>query len=338
MNSLVIGAGQNFSGQVGAESDDSSANGYPIVKVPVAIPIDPKGIVSIAAGFKHSVFVFDDGKVVVIGDDRNSQIGTPDKQAYLKPTSVTINTQQKILQAACGQYYTAYLLDDGSILICGWRRNGEPFTFKPDEKFVFINAGFDSPVAIDSKGDFYIFDSDYTKPPQKYHLDQPVYDIARGQDFVLVVTLDNKVYGNGIMNEDKSQDFKLIKSLSPYKITRVYASYSVAGALSDDGKALLHAQEGFVVVEGLQDEKIIDMDVGQYYSIFVAEDGKMYSCGDNIYGELLLGRTDDQPVSITLGPFSLRSKISYVKCGTHHSFAIVNGGNVPHLGKMAFNK
>ena len=277
--------------------------------------------------------MYDDGVVLALGDDRNDQIGGQAKKAYLKPEKISVCKEGKVIQAVCGQYYTAYLVDDGHVVICGWRNGGKPLDVKFDDKIVYINAGFDAPCAIDEHGCVYVFDSDYTKEPKKYELSEKVYDIARGQDLILALTVDGVVYGK----KSEEEKFSKVKSLENYKVKRVYASYGIAGALTQDNKVLLRAKEGFELVEGLKDVKIVQMDLGKLFSIFITEDGVLYGCGQNTHGQLLIGRTDDKPVPITMGPFTSRTKISYVKCGAHHSFAIVNGNQLPHLGAIAFN-
>ncbi|OHS93831.1 hypothetical protein TRFO_02351 [Tritrichomonas foetus] len=331
---LMIGAGLNMSRQLGVEPDSASSNGSEIVQMPTGIPICSKDLVSISAGLRHSVFVFNDGKVLAAGDDRNDQIGGNQKKIYQIPTEVKISNE-KIVQAACGQYYTAYLTENGQILIHGWRNIGQQHVVNLPAKFVFIAAGFDAPVAIDSEGALYIFDTYYTKEPIKVAGEKPFYDVAKGSDFILAIDVTGAVYGSGSLNNG-SNDYKLFKKFENLRADRVFACYET-GALLDNGKAyLLNSSHEFELVEAIQDKKIEFMDVGKFYCLFITAENELYGLGTNTNGELMLGKAEDNPVAMTRGPFQ-KMKLNFVKCGTHHSFAIVNGTPVEHRGAKAFN-
>ena len=349
---LMIGAGDNMSCQLGVESDAAASNGNQIVQMPSGIPLSTKGLVSMSAGLRHSVFVFSDGKVIAAGDDRNDQIGGNEKQLYSIPTEVkvlsesSLNENGKIIQAACGQYYTAYLTENGSILINGWRNPGNQYKVDVVEdgntvKFVYIHAGFDAPVAIDAKGALYIFDSYYTKPPIKFVGEKPFYDVARGSNFIVAIDVSGSVFGSGTIINNKgdiSSKFEKISNIENIQSGRVFASYQTAAVFdTKEGRVyLLNTECKFEPLEALQEHKVINMDVGKFYVLFVTDKYELFGLGQNTFGELMLGKVDSNPLPLTHGAFQ-RMKINFVKCGTHHSFAIVNGSPLQHLGAKSFN-
>lgn len=328
---VLIGCGQNLSFQLGIPPTSVSSNGSGIVEMPQAIPIDAAHISSISAGFKHSVFVLD-GTVHACGENRSFQIGPADPLLE-QPTQIS-PVDEPVKMAACGQYYTAYLTESGRIVICGWRTPGEPFIITNTSDFIYVCAGFDAPAAIDANGSLYIFESDYREPPCRIDFDRPVFDVARGHEFVIALNIEGRVFGNGRLNGGSSE-FAEIPSLKGIQVKRVFGSYYNAAVLTEDGRVLMDTSTGFVPLEALAGERVVSMDVGQHFSVYVTEDGRMFSCGSNSYGELMLGRVDEKPVPVTQSGFS-RVKIGYVKCGAHYTFAGVNSAPPQHPGALHF--
>jgi alpha-tubulin suppressor-like RCC1 family protein len=244
--------------------------------------------------------------------------------------------QSHVRQAACGQYYTAYLTEPGSLIICGWRSPGAPHQLTLDPPILYLFAGFDVPAAIAKDGSFYLFQSDYRLPPRQFRLTSPVFDIAKGHEFVIVLTVDGIVHGNGVFNGG-APDFCELDELRSVKVRRIFANYSIAAVLTVDGLVFLSTAESrrFLKVEALEGSRIVAMDIGQSSCLFVEETGKLFTGGQNTFGELMLGRTDEAAVVITEGPFA-RMKVGGVKCGAHHSFAIVNHPGLPHAGAVHF--
>ncbi|KAK8894264.1 hypothetical protein M9Y10_022699 [Tritrichomonas musculus] len=350
---LMIGAGDDMSHQLGVEPDAQSSKGNQIVQMPAGIPLITKGLVSMSAGLRHSVFVFDDGKIIAAGDDRNDQIGVNQQQLYSVPTEVKILSESalsengKVIQVACGEYYTAYLTENGSIFINGWRNPGNQYKAEIIEdgnavKFVLIQAGFDAPVAIGENGALYIFDSYYnTKPPIKFISEKPFYDVARGSNFIIAIDIEGNVFGSGCAINNKTDitsKFEKIPNLGNIQSGRVFANYKTAAVLDlKEGKVyVMNTENKFELIESLQDQKVVNMDVGKFYALFVTDKSELFALGQNSFGELMLGKTDENPLTLTHGAFQ-RMKINFVKCGTHHSFAIVNGSPLQHYGAKKFN-
>lgn len=301
--------------------------------MPTAVPIDVANLEAISCGFRHSVFLVG-GEVFACGDNLSSQIGCAQRRLET-PTKITIS-DSKIKSVACGQYYTSYLTTEGTMVICGWKNPGSPLTVSFDKPAIYVNAGFDAPVVIDESGSLYIFESDYRKSPAKISLSAPIFDAAKGSDFVIAVDITGTAYGNGALNSGNSS-FSAIATLSGLRISRVFASYGNAGALTTDGKVYMKDSTGsFVKLEALDSVTVVEMDIGQDYSVYVTDKGVMYSCGKNTYGELMLGRAGEQGVPMTQGPFA-RVKIAYVKCGAHHTFAVVNSTALVHAGVEFFH-
>ena len=327
----LIGCGQNLSFQLGIPPTGVSSNGSGMVEMPQAIPIDVARISSISAGFKHSVFVID-GAVFACGENSSFQIG-PGEGILDHPVEVAV-AGEKVKMAACGQYYTVYLLESGQALVCGWRDREKPTELAGSHDFVYVAAGFDAPAAIDASGVLYVYGSDYREPPRRVEFEKPVFDVARGHEFVLALDVEGRVFGCGKFNGGK-EEFVEIPSLRGVHAKRVYGCYYNAAVVADDGRVFMDTTSGFVQVEALAGEKVVSMDIGQHFSMYVTEDGKMFACGANTYGELMLGRVDEKPVPVTQSGFA-RVKIGYVKCGTHYTFALANVPAPQHFGAVHF--
>src|SRR5271168_1547140 len=74
---------------------------------------------------------------------------------------------------------------------------------------------------------------------------------------------------------------------------------------------------------------------GALHSLFRSEDGSVYSCGSNGYGQLRTGDTDDRlkPVRIN---FPL--KVIEKTCGTYHSLFLSEDGSAYGCGNNRFGQ
>ena len=331
MSNLLIGSGLNSSRQLGVDPDAASANGSEIVELPVGLHLSSDGLISLSAGLRHTVFVYGDGRVFVAGDDRSGQLGGRDRRIYHSPAA--IEKSELVVSAVCGQYYTCYLAASGALIFNGWKNPNEDLRVVLEGgKCVFLAAGFDSPVAIDEHGALYVFPADYVnQKPVKMSSECKFYDAAKGTDFVIAVDVERNVYGSGALNGGSDQ----LAIISGIHADHVFACYRTAAILDQGRVFLLNSENEFELVEALRDKKIVNMDVGQFYCLFVTENGELYGLGQNSYGELMTGKADQDPAPLTKGPFQ-RMKINFVKCGHHHSIAIVNGQPIEHQGKKIF--
>lgn len=88
--------------------------------------INGKKVVSIAAGFQHSVAITESGKVYTWGMNDYGQCGGS-QPIYWTPTLLKSKSiaDKKIIQACCGGYHTTLLSEDRKVFTMGWSNMGK---------------------------------------------------------------------------------------------------------------------------------------------------------------------------------------------------------------------
>ena len=112
--------GYNTNGQLGL-GDDSNRHAF--TQVTTNINNDVK---QIACGQVHTIIIKNDGSVWACGYNANGQLGLGDTTNKNTFTQVTTNINNDVKQiAACGEYYTFLLKNDGSAWACGLNAKGQ---------------------------------------------------------------------------------------------------------------------------------------------------------------------------------------------------------------------
>lgn len=314
---------------------DKNKNGDKIISPPQDFDLSTTGfpytntdIKKICLGNDHSVILFKDGTAIAFGDDTKFHIGTQNRQIYKKAHQISFSSSHNLFDNIfCGDDYTIYLTIDGALIYCNdeCKKKSKKKSSKSDPVYkeklislecrpVYISGSWEAPVAIDNNGDFYIFDSNPKVAPQKVHLqsNEKVVDICRcdseDYQFIAVVTENGNVYGNGLLNHNKFDEFALVESLQGHKISRIFGYSRHCLALSDDGKLFgvglnWHGQLGtdrvpetssFVEIEMPENKKVVDVCVGNLHSAVATADGSLYTFGSNFYGQLLKEHSGDE--------------------------------------------
>jgi alpha-tubulin suppressor-like RCC1 family protein/serine/threonine protein kinase len=123
---MVYGWGLNNSGQVGSQKARGSLmNGLILLN---GGPLSEGGVVGIAGGGTHSVFLLRDGRVATLGGNHFGQLGIDariDSQLPLLVDTSGVLSGKKIRHVAAGADFTAVLSDDGQIFTWGANAGGK---------------------------------------------------------------------------------------------------------------------------------------------------------------------------------------------------------------------
>lgn len=335
----LIAAGDNSYSQTGLNSTGN---------VMGLVQFDAKSVSNISAGWNHTIIIDKSGQAYGLGNDLTYQIGSAKRQILKTPTRIIID--EEIFQmAACTQFDTMYLTINGKIIICSEKSQSSPIRVQISKPIVYISGSYSELCAIDNVGGLYLFFYDPHEPPVRYQLPKPVFDVARGDGFVIAVTTDGVAYGNGLLNNG-SNEFVPIPSLRDEKIQRVFAYFNHAAVITNTyepmtwgsnskgqlgrGKTSNWSNE-FGQIQALEGQKIVDIALGYESSMFVTSTGLLYSCGWNKYGQLMQGHT--KRINIPTKIENLKGKAVHVQCGDKHSFALFDVQPLPHFGMKAFN-
>lgn len=79
-------------------------------------------------------------------------------------------------------------------------------------------------------------------------------------------------------------------------------------------------------------EEIIDIYVGKNHSIFLTSEGRLYSCGSNIYGQLGLEGNKSNPCLVDYYNPDIENNIKLVTCGSYHTLILLENGDIYSFG------
>lgn len=91
-------------------------------------PVQVSGIsssaVAVACGYRHTSILLSDGTIRVCGSNVNGELGTNDTLNRSTPVQ-TFGISSSAISISNGRYYSAILLANGTILVCGLNGNGQ---------------------------------------------------------------------------------------------------------------------------------------------------------------------------------------------------------------------
>lgn len=182
-----------------------------------------------------------------------------------------------------------------------------------------------------------------------------VVQLAAGNQYSLILTSDGRVFsfgkgskgrlGHG--NEMDRMPPKRIDGLKGVNIVQVSAGYSHSLAVSDKGNVYsfgesVHGSLGYPadrnqnlpkIIEYFSDNeiKIVEAVASQFYSLFLTDNGEVYSCGLGEVGALGHGDFDNQELPKKIAALDDIS-IKQISARSSHSLVLSNTGEVYSFG------
>jgi len=269
-DNTIYGCGYNNTGQLGIDTQDFSKN----ILTQMILP-SGKIPTSIACGDKYTIVLFTDGTIYGCGDNTDGQLGIFNNYV-LTPTTLPSNkTPIKLL---LGYSFTVILFDDGTIYGCGYNSNGQ-----------LGNGNTISPQTT-------------LGPMTLTNISAKPVNIACGGLHTIVLFSDGTIYGCG---------------------------NNLFGQLGN-GNATTQTTLGSMTLTDIS-AKPINITCGWYYTIILFNDGTIYGCGTNNYGQLGNGNTTDQSTLVQMTLPVGKTPIN-IACGSYYTIILFNDGTVYGCG------
>uniref|UniRef100_A0A1I8AKH5 HECT domain-containing protein n=1 Tax=Steinernema glaseri TaxID=37863 RepID=A0A1I8AKH5_9BILA len=313
MKKTLYGFGLGVDGQFGIRLSGVSDSGC--LAAPQQLfgaPVDEFGVAvtAVACGERHTVLLGADGKLWSVGANESGQLGRSgaDQGSF---TIYPVEMGTRIIQIAAGQNHSAAVSDDGRLFV--WGRNAEfqcartgPASITKPSRVVEITeavqvaCGANSCLALQQSGTVYVWGSFLAESfavPRVVSIFSriPVVQISAGDDHFVAVTSAGFVYAWG-RNE-----------------------YGQCGT----GDTTDHAKPK--LVKQLNTMKTVSVSCGGNHTVALTKDGRLFSFGYNVFGQLGTGRKEEAQPDPQLVSELLGSHVTKVACGRVHTVAVVNG-------------
>ncbi|MBU7006023.1 RCC1 domain-containing protein [Phosphitispora fastidiosa] len=322
-HSLLIGpdstawaSGMNEYGQLG---DGTST--YRATPVQVSGLTD---IVSVSVGYDYSIALKSDGTVWAWGCNYAGRLG--DGTTTHRYTPVQVSGLTDVVTIAAGSMHSVALKSDGTVWAWGYNSNGQLGDGTTTHRY--------TPVQVSGLID--------------------VVSVSAGNDHSIALKSDGTVWAWGKNNFGQLGDGTSTDSYTPVQVSGLTEVVSIAAgfqysmALKSDWTVWgwgynSCAQLGYVTgtivwytplqVSGLTD--VISIAAGARHSMALKSDGTVWTCGDNMDGQLGDGTTTTKP---TPGQVIGLTDVVSIAAGEKHSMAIKSDGTVWAWGSNSWGQ
>ena len=295
------------------------------------IGLKNNNIKQIACGYYHTFILKNDGTVWCCGDNQYGQLGlgTSDTNTHSKFVQVNINN---VKQIACGAYFTFILKNDGSIWSCGQNSAGQlglgnSTTYKT---FTKVTTNINNDVAQITCGLYHTF---------ILKNDGTVYSCGY-----------NTYGGLGLGNTTTYNTFtKVTTNISNVK--QIACGYHHTVMLKNDGTVWscgqnTYGQLGlgnsttyntFTKMTTNISNDVAQIACGECCTFVLKNNGSIWSCGQNTYGQLGLGNTTNKN-TFTQVTTNISNDVKQVICGHYHTFILKNNGSIWSCGYNMYSQ
>eukprot|EP00947_MAST-08B_sp_MAST-8B-sp1_P002028 g2028.t1 len=294
--------------------------------------LDGMRVCAVSGNHWHSLFSTEDGKVYSCGRGSDGQLGHGNTETQDVPKLIEALSGVRVYAVSAGDWHSLFLTEDGKAYSCGFGRYGLLGHGNEEDQ--------DVPKLIEALSGV------------------RVCALSADEGHSLFVTEDGKAYSCGWGEYGKlghgnteNQDVpKLIEALSGTRVCAVSAGKEHSLFLTEDGEVyscgygdrgqLGHGNEEDQdvpkLIEALSGVRVCAMSAGNH-SMFLTEDGKVYSCGSEEYGKLGHGNEEDQYVPKLIEALS-GTRVCAVSAGSHHSLFLTEDGKAYSCGDEGYGQ
>jgi len=297
----VWAAGRNDNGQLGDGTTKDRSNP---VQVTNADGSEFGGVANVFAGYNHTAYLKSDGTVWATGYNNWGQLGNGEINSQQTNPVQAINADgtnlSGVVDISVGVYHTVYLKSDGTVWAVGRNNFGQ------------LGDG----TTTDRPNPVQVMNADGTAL-------SGVVGISAGVYHTVYLKSDGTVWATGFNNWGQLGDRKITDRSIPVQVTNadgsefggavgISAGYQHTVYLKSDGTVWAAGgnsagQLGIGTTTGRNDvvqvknadgselSGVVGMSAGGTHSVFLKSDGSVWAVGENDYGQLGDGTTNNRP-------------------------------------------
>lgn len=311
-HTTIWSCGRNDQGQGARPSPLDSNSLQPTTRVPsdsLDFVTPPATIISIAAGFAHSVCLSALGAPHFAGANSRGQLGLPHSHSRSAWTPVPDLEGLRIVQVACGHEHTVLLTSGGAVLVSGANHVGQlatgdvqdyfRFTEVVPSRAIMVAAGRAHTVVLFENGSVYAAGDNAAgqlaarRDTMSAHKLTPigcfgrrVVRVACGTNTTMLLTSDNMVLVTG----KRQAGLSVIGGLGLSRVTHLALADAFAIVRTDERDvAISRHRKRFLVTDELLQVAGSSVGAGVAHYAIVAEDGSALAAGSNAFGQVAAG-------------------------------------------------
>ena len=275
--------------------------------------INAKTILSYSIYQDHAVYITTNGKIYAIGNNVDSRIsGSLPRQTISHFQEFTINDLDGSayipISVLCGENYTLYIVskpDDTNKFYATYSYSGlncsNPLLLNFDSRNpIALFGNNDKAAIIDSEGSITFILPNHRTITSYLPKKARAISVVIWDDFIFA--LDSE--GNLFQSSLASISFSEVTELKGIQIEDISGSCDHCFAISNTGSVYARGQNKtgklglngikyayqFTEIQSLKKYKIKSVSTSRYHSLFMTSEGQILACGNNRFGQLLLGK------------------------------------------------
>lgn len=304
IESVIVG-GYDECYQLGERPNNQDEDGSPIITPPVRLSFDPSSLLSYSTYCSHAVLVMNDGSLKGVGLNKDGRISSTLQKTLVRDfTDFRINDsngqQLSAVSAVCYEHGTLYMLskNDGyQLVLCDKDINGGDPVFLDigNHQPVSLFGGCSYAAAIGSEGEIIFINRNSVKKSPGMQID--TFSLPDGEKASSVACCDSSVF-----------------------------------VLSTNGRVFKLRVLNFSIVEELSGHEIVCLSGTYCHCLAVSNDGRVFGCGSNEFGQLALGKGTESVPSFNEIASLNNLEIRHAYADYNHSLFQTRDGKIMSCG------